>query len=99
MQVEKSTDRGYQQNWSFQPNTTGLARLYIFTELLDEKKRCWHLREKTLEYALEKSLLTRLWTCRKTDYGMIEMLLCCKAEENHENKVDRMSHRVSVLDF
>jgi len=52
-QAEKSTDIGYQQNWSFQPNTIGLARLHIFTELLDvlkQKKRFWHLREKALEY-------------------------------------------------
>jgi len=91
-----------QHNWSFQPNTIGLARLYIFTELLDDlkqRKRFWHLREKALEYTLEKSLLTRLWTYRKTDYVMTEMLLFCKAEENHENKVDRMSRRVSVLNF
>ena len=62
MQVEKSTDRGYQQNWSFQPNTIGLARLYIFTELLDDlehMKRFWHLRKKALEYTLWRNYFWR----------------------------------------
>jgi len=41
--------------------------------------------------------VTRLWSYRKTDYGMIEMLLFCKAEEKHENIVDRMWRRASSV--
>jgi hypothetical protein len=65
MQVEKSTDIGYHQNWSFQPNTILLARLYIVTELPDDlkrKKRCWHLKEKALEYTLWRNRFWKAWS-------------------------------------
>jgi hypothetical protein len=50
-------------------------------------------RENTRSHSLENSLWKGLWTCRKTDYAMNEMLLFKEAEENHENKVDGKSHR------
>ena len=37
------------------------------TDDLKQKRRCWHLKEKALEYnSLEKSLFKRLWAYRRT---------------------------------
>ena len=44
-------------------------------ELLDELKgdiRYWKQRGSTRSHSLENSFWKRLWTCRKTDYGLNE---------------------------
>lgn len=56
-------------------------------------------RESTRVHSLEKSLLKRLWAIAGQDYGMNYKFLFCEPEENHENKVERTSHRVSVVVF
>jgi hypothetical protein len=39
---------------------------------LKETRGCWKLKEEALDRTLENSLWKRIWTCRKTDYGMTE---------------------------
>jgi hypothetical protein len=47
----------------------GRRRKQLLDDLKETRRRCWKLREETLDRTLEEnSLWKRLWTCRKTDY-------------------------------
>jgi hypothetical protein len=48
-------------------------RVRKLTQLLDDNKQkrgYWNLKEEVVNCILEKLIWRRLWTCRKTAYGM-----------------------------
>jgi hypothetical protein len=61
---------------------------------LEEKRGYWKLKKgSTKLFSMENLLWKKLWTCRKTDYRMrdILLLLCVEMSENLKNVFDEKS--------